>query len=88
MFALLCKGYNVRLCNGYNGIYVCTHQHILTFKVWDFETIDNADITEASTVFEMDPLVEIKVPTPSLSARPFCVQSPSHQITHTHVPYI
>ncbi len=30
-------------------------------RVWDFETIDNADITEDSTVFEMEPLTEIKV---------------------------
>ncbi len=32
-------------------------------RVWDFETIDNADITEDSTVFEMEPLTEIKVCT-------------------------
>jgi len=30
-------------------------------RVWDFETIDNADITEENTTFEMDPLAEIKV---------------------------
>lgn len=30
-------------------------------KVWDFETIDNADISEDNTVFEMEPLTEIKV---------------------------
>lgn len=30
-------------------------------QVWDFETIDNADISEDSTVFEMEPLTEIKV---------------------------
>lgn len=30
-------------------------------KVWDFETIDNADITEDNIVFEMEPLTEIKV---------------------------
>ena len=29
--------------------------------MWDFETIDNADITEDNTVFEMEPLAEIKV---------------------------
>ena len=30
-------------------------------RVWDFETIDNADITEENVTFEMDPLTEIKV---------------------------
>ena len=29
--------------------------------MWDFETIDNADISEDSGVFEMEPLTEIKV---------------------------
>ncbi len=36
---------------------------ILYTQVWDFETMDNADITDDNTVFEMDPLVEIKVYT-------------------------
>ena len=30
-------------------------------RVWDFETIDNADITDENVTFEMDPLAEIKV---------------------------
>jgi WD40 repeat protein len=30
-------------------------------KVWDFETIDNADITEENSIFEMEPMIEIKV---------------------------
>lgn len=30
-------------------------------QVWDFETIDNADITEENTVFEMEPLTEINL---------------------------
>jgi WD40 repeat protein len=30
-------------------------------RVWDFETIDNADITDDNAVFEMDPLTEIRV---------------------------
>ena len=30
-------------------------------QVWDYETIDNADITEDSSVFEMEPLTEIRV---------------------------
>ena len=30
-------------------------------RVWDFETIDNADITDENITFEMDPLAEIKV---------------------------
>ena len=29
--------------------------------MWDFETIDNADISEDNSVFEMEPLTEIKV---------------------------
>ena len=29
-------------------------------RVWDFETIDNADITDENVTFEMDPLAEIK----------------------------
>ena len=29
--------------------------------MWDYETIDNADITEDSSVFEMEPLTEIRV---------------------------
>jgi WD40 repeat protein len=32
-------------------------------KVWDYETIDNADITEDNTQFEMEPLTEIRVGT-------------------------
>ena len=36
-----------------------------SLQVWDFETIDNADITEDNTVFEMEPLMEIKVCHPS-----------------------
>jgi len=34
---------------------------VYCLQVWDFETIDNADITEENTTFEMDPLAEIKV---------------------------
>lgn len=30
-------------------------------RVWDFETIDNADISDENVAFEMDPLTEIKV---------------------------
>jgi WD40 repeat protein len=30
-------------------------------RIWDFETIDNADITDENITFEMDPLTEIKV---------------------------
>ena len=30
-------------------------------RVWDFETIDNADISDENVTFEMDPLTEIKV---------------------------
>ena len=30
-------------------------------RVQDFETIDNADITDKNDTFEMDPLAEIKV---------------------------
>ena len=30
-------------------------------RVWDFETIDSADITEDNPTFEMEPLAEIKV---------------------------
>lgn len=30
-------------------------------QVWDFETIDNADITDENAAFEMDPLTEIRV---------------------------
>ena len=40
--------------------HTCVHS-----QVWDFETIDNADITEDNTLFEMEPLVEIKVGLPS-----------------------
>ena len=32
-----------------------------TCQVWDFETIDNADITDENAAFEMDPLTEIRV---------------------------
>lgn len=30
-------------------------------KVWDFESIDNADTTEEAQLFEMDPMYELKV---------------------------
>ena len=30
-------------------------------RVWDFETIDNADISEENTTFEIESLIEIKV---------------------------
>lgn len=30
-------------------------------QVWDFETIDNADTTDESDVFEMEPMNELKV---------------------------
>lgn len=30
-------------------------------KVWDFESIDNADTTEEGQLFEMDPMYELKV---------------------------
>ncbi|XP_048588414.1 cilia- and flagella-associated protein 44-like isoform X2 [Nematostella vectensis] len=30
-------------------------------KVWDFESIDNADTTEEGSLFEMDPMYELKV---------------------------
>ena len=30
-------------------------------RVWDFETIDNADIMDENVTFEMEPLTEIKV---------------------------
>jgi hypothetical protein len=29
--------------------------------VWDFETIDTADITDESAIFEMEPMNELKV---------------------------
>ena len=29
--------------------------------MWDYDTIDSADITEDNTVFEMEPLTEIRV---------------------------
>lgn len=32
-------------------------------KVWDFESIDNADTTEEGQLFEMDPMYELKVGT-------------------------
>ena len=34
---------------------------LASLQVWDFETIDNADIVEESNVFEMEPLLEVKV---------------------------
>ena len=30
-------------------------------KVWDFETIDTADVTDESAVFEMEPMNELRV---------------------------
>jgi len=30
-------------------------------KVWDFETVDNADITGDMEIFEMEPMNELKV---------------------------
>ena len=30
-------------------------------RVWDFETIDNADITDESSIFEMEPMNELRV---------------------------
>ena len=30
-------------------------------RVWDFETIDSADIMDENVTFEMEPLTEIKV---------------------------
>ena len=30
-------------------------------QVWDFETIDTADITDESPIFEMEPMNELKV---------------------------
>ena len=38
-----------------------TPLHSTLRQVWDYETIDNADITEDSSVFEMEPLTEIRV---------------------------
>jgi WD40 repeat protein len=37
-------------------------------RIWDFETIDNADITDENAAFEMDPLTEIRVRAPSVFA--------------------
>lgn len=48
-------------------------------QVWDFETIDNADITEENTVFEMEPLTEIKVSTTLLL---HSLHTLSHPHTH------
>ena len=31
--------------------------------MWDFETIDTADVTDESSVFEMEPMNELKVGT-------------------------
>ena len=30
-------------------------------RVWDFETVDTADVTDESSVFEMDPMNELHV---------------------------
>jgi len=30
-------------------------------RVWDFETIDTADVTEEADLFEMDPMNELRV---------------------------
>ncbi len=30
-------------------------------RVWDFETVDTADITDESNVFEMEPMNELQV---------------------------
>lgn len=43
-------------------------------QVWDFETIDNADITDENAAFEMDPLTEIRVsPIPHHSLTIICI---------------
>jgi len=34
---------------------------VLTVKVWDFETVDSADITGDMECFEMEPMNELKV---------------------------
>lgn len=34
---------------------------IVAVKVWDFETVDNADITGDMECFEMEPMNELKV---------------------------
>lgn len=39
-------------------------------QVWDFETIDNADITDENAAFEMDPLTEIRVSQHQGARRP------------------
>ena len=33
----------------------------IAVKVWDFETVDNADITGDMEIFEMEPMNELKV---------------------------
>ena len=30
-------------------------------QVWDFETVDNADTTDESPIFEMEPMNELRV---------------------------
>lgn len=49
----------VRIYIIYNTTVWCIILHIT--QIWDFEIIDSADITEDNTVFEMEPLTEIKV---------------------------
>lgn len=34
---------------------------LFIFQVWDFETIDTADQTDESGLFEMDPMNELRV---------------------------
>ena len=41
-----------------------THFNLRSFlrwQVWDFETIDNAEVTDESGLFEMEPMNELKV---------------------------
>ena len=66
----ICVGIRMYICT-------CVHTYMLCFElavcsnvlscsvcqVWDYETIDNADITEDNTQFEMEPLTEIRVGT-------------------------
>ena len=47
--------FNLAVCFNVLSCPVC--------QVWDYETIDNADITEDNTQFEMEPLTEIRVGT-------------------------
>ena len=35
--------------------------YISILQVWDFETVDNAESTDESTLFEMEPMNELKV---------------------------